>query len=491
MLEFYHNLNINTGLPPAAPNADTNLKDNNSMLDGNERADIVGTIKSEKTQEICEGCGQKIKDRYFMKLSPDQFWHEQCLLCCICRIQLSQTCYTKNTKVYCKDDYYRIFGVSSVHQQNQQHHQQHGQQHGQQQQHQRDCYGCGERIAPSEMVMRAKHLVYHLHCFLCYTCNRPLQKGEPFSIRAGKLICQHDLEKDFYGSAAATAAAAAAAAAAAMHHHHGGAGAGLGPHLPPAAHLYGDGDDYLLDDGLRTRDGRRGPKRPRTILTSAQRRQFKASFDVSPKPCRKVREALAKDTGLSVRVVQVWFQNQRAKMKKISRKSKANANGATDGEKNHSDKEDKSIKLESPSSDHSHYLGLDSSYSSSSQPLNPNLPYSPDFPDNSDASLCSSDISLDESFDNVDEATSDTMSLQNLDLQPNLHSNVVMGGGGGGQGPTCSGPGLHGGGPQQLVNHNNNTIGSMMASNMAGSITHIDKLYLMQNSYFNSAQIEQ
>ncbi|XP_026684827.1 LIM homeobox transcription factor 1-alpha-like, partial [Diaphorina citri] len=39
-------------------------------------------------------------------------------------------------------------------------------------------------------------------------------------------------------------------------------------------------------------------------------------------PCRKVREALAKDTGLSVRVVQVWFQNQRAKMKKIQRKAK-------------------------------------------------------------------------------------------------------------------------------------------------------------------------
>lgn len=36
----------------------------------------------------------------------------------------------------------------------------------------------------------------------------------------------------------------------------------------------------------------------------------------------QVREALAKDTGLSVRVVQVWFQNQRAKMKKIQRKAK-------------------------------------------------------------------------------------------------------------------------------------------------------------------------
>lgn len=33
------------------------------------------------------------------------------------------------------------------------------------------------------------------------------------------------------------------------------------------------------------------PKRPRTILTTQQRRAFKASFEVSSKPCRKVREA--------------------------------------------------------------------------------------------------------------------------------------------------------------------------------------------------------
>ena len=46
------------------------------------------------------------------------------------------------------------------------------------------------------------------------------------------------------------------------------------------------------DENSRPRDGRRGPKRPRTILTSAQRRQFKASFEISPKPCRKVIHAL-------------------------------------------------------------------------------------------------------------------------------------------------------------------------------------------------------
>lgn len=106
-----------------------------------------------------------------------------------------------------------------------------------------------------------------------------------------------------------------------------------------------------MDENTRPRDGRRGPKRPRTILTSAQRRQFKASFEISPKPCRKVREALAKETGLSVRVVQVWFQNQRAKMKKLQRKAKQEADTKGDKDKN-SDKDEKHIKSEPVSSDH-------------------------------------------------------------------------------------------------------------------------------------------
>ncbi|KAF8564276.1 hypothetical protein P879_05804 [Paragonimus westermani] len=56
-------------------------------------------------------------------------------------------------------------------------------------------------------------------------------------------------------------------------------------------------------------------KRPRTILTSSQRRRFKSVFEMNPKPARKIREALAQETGLNIRVVQVWFQNQRAKVR--------------------------------------------------------------------------------------------------------------------------------------------------------------------------------
>lgn len=59
-----------------------------------------------------------------------------------------------------------------------------------------------------------------------------------------------------------------------------------------------------------------------------------------------MREALAKETGLSVRVVQVWFQNQRAKVKKIQRKAKQEQDKGLD-----KDKDEKSIKVESPDSD--------------------------------------------------------------------------------------------------------------------------------------------
>ncbi|CRL06681.1 CLUMA_CG019478, isoform A [Clunio marinus] len=372
MLDFYQNLNINTGMLQ-------DCSDKNSL--GCGQADITATIKCEKTYEICEGCSQKIHDRYYLRVA-DTNWHEACLTCNICHLLLNYKCYVRNSKLYCKDDYYRIYGTK--------------------------CYRCCEKINPDELVMRVQeNYVYHVNCFICCSCNQPLQKGEQFAIRGGQLICQMDLEKESFLS-----------------------------------QTY---DDDFITEGVRSRDGRRGPKRPRTILTSSQRRQFKASFDQSPKPCRKVREALAKDTGLTVRVVQVWFQNQRAKMKKVQRKSK-------DGEKGSDKEKDDKIKQESPSSD---YI-IDGTFG---QPLNPNLPFSPeDYPAHSGDSICSSDISLDGSnFDHLDDA-SDTMSLQNLDLHANQLSIEAS---------------------HFLHNNNNNNLSC------------IDKLYQMQSQYFIGTPIEQ
>ncbi|XP_058986383.1 LIM homeobox transcription factor 1-beta.1-like [Musca domestica] len=138
--------------------------------------------------------------------------------------------------------------------------------------------------------MRTLENVFHLKCFACVVCGAILKKGEQYVVKQGQLFCRFDYEKEVEML---------------------------------------QGYDFYGDDLFAPKlDGRRGPKRPRTILNTQQRRAFKASFEVSPKPCRKVRENLAKETGLSLRIVQVWFQNQRAKVKKIQKKAKLDGSHA-------------------------------------------------------------------------------------------------------------------------------------------------------------------
>lgn len=78
-----------------------------------------------------------------------------------------------------------------------------------------------------------------------------------------------------------------------------------------------------------------------------------------------------------------------------------------------------------------------------------------DYPAHSGDSFCSSDISLDGSnFDQLDEGASDTMSLQNMEVQH--HHN-------------------HGHTTHEPLNLGTGAV-----------VNPIDKLYLMQNSYFST-----
>ncbi|XP_071444958.1 LIM/homeobox protein Lhx3 [Hetaerina americana] len=233
--------------------------------------------------ELCGACVRPICDRYIMRVA-DASYHERCLLCNECGTRLAHKCYTRDSKFYCRLDYDRNARMLYV----------------------KKCLGCGERVSADELVLRALDSVFHVRCFVCVVCGGRLQKGDQFVVKQGQLFCRPDYEKEV-----------------------------------EMLQGYAQGD-FTCEDGILSAggglDGRRGPKRPRTILTTQQRRAFKASFEVSPKPCRKVREALAKETGLSVRIVQVWFQNQRAKMKKIQKKARQ------DGKSKESDNDDKSLK---------------------------------------------------------------------------------------------------------------------------------------------------
>lgn len=58
-------------------------------------------------------------------------------------------------------------------------------------------------------------------------------------------------------------------------------------------------------------DGGAGSKRrgPRTTIKAKQLEILKSAFSSTPKPTRHIREQLAKETGLPMRVIQVHIQN--------------------------------------------------------------------------------------------------------------------------------------------------------------------------------------
>ncbi|CAG0899532.1 unnamed protein product [Darwinula stevensoni] len=128
------------------------------------------------------------------------------------------------------------------------------------------CSGCGQGIPPTQVVRRAGEGVYHLHCFSCILCQRQLNTGDEFYLMEDrKLVCKADYES------------------------------------------------------AKAREAEAANKRPRTTITAKQLETLKSAYNRSPKPSRHIREQLSQETGLDMRVVQVWFQNRRAKEKRLKK----------------------------------------------------------------------------------------------------------------------------------------------------------------------------
>ncbi|KAI8389367.1 Homeodomain-like protein, partial [Blakeslea trispora] len=61
--------------------------------------------------------------------------------------------------------------------------------------------------------------------------------------------------------------------------------------------------------------------RKRTRATPEQLAILEKSFDLNPSPNNRVREQLSRDLGMSERSIQIWFQNRRAKVKNVAKKT--------------------------------------------------------------------------------------------------------------------------------------------------------------------------
>ncbi|KAI1300181.1 LIM/homeobox protein Lhx9 [Halotydeus destructor] len=58
----------------------------------------------------CTACGLAILDKYVLQVE-DQRWHSHCLRCSHCHVPLDaeKSCFTKDGNIYCKEDYFRLF----------------------------------------------------------------------------------------------------------------------------------------------------------------------------------------------------------------------------------------------------------------------------------------------------------------------------------------------------------------------------------------------
>ncbi|XP_053863006.1 LIM/homeobox protein Lhx2 isoform X1 [Malaclemys terrapin pileata] len=282
---------------------------------GETETQTMPSISSDRAA-LCAGCGGKISDRYYL-LAVDKQWHMRCLKCCECKLNLESelTCFSKDGSIYCKEDYYRRFSVQR-------------------------CARCHLGISASEMVMRARDLVYHLNCFTCTTCNKMLTTGDHFGMKDNLVYCRLHFETLIQGEYQ-------------VHFNHSDVAAGKGPALgagsantlglpyyngvgtvqkgrPRKRKSPGPGADLAAynaalscneNDGDHLDRDQQYPsnqktKRMRTSFKHHQLRTMKSYFAINHNPDAKDLKQLAQKTGLTKRVLQVWFQNARAKFRR-------------------------------------------------------------------------------------------------------------------------------------------------------------------------------
>ena len=82
--------------------------------------------------------------------------------------------------------------------------------------------------------------------------------------------------------------------------------------------LSGQDNESILDPSKKHKRIIRKTARARTVLSEKQLNILKTCYSANPRPDALMKEQLVEMTGLSPRVIRVWFQNKRCKDKKRS-----------------------------------------------------------------------------------------------------------------------------------------------------------------------------
>ncbi|XP_026231225.1 LIM/homeobox protein Lhx8-like isoform X1 [Anabas testudineus] len=221
----------------------------------------VHALVSLQGKTLCTSCGLEIVDRYLLKVN-NLCWHVRCLSCSVCKTSLGRhvSCYIKDKQVFCKLDYFRRYGTR--------------------------CARCGRNIHSTDWVRRARGSTFHLACFSCTSCKRQLSTGEECGLFENRVFCRphYDIMMENIKRAK--------------------------ENEQPKV----EEDEVADKDDSSTTP--RPAKRARTSFTVDQLQVMQTQFAKDNNPDAQTLQKLAERTGLSRRVIQVWFQNCRARQKK-------------------------------------------------------------------------------------------------------------------------------------------------------------------------------
>lgn len=239
----------------------------------------------------CSQCGIKIGGDVVVRVGELSL-HEACLACSVCQEPLAETCYAKLGQLYCRQDYAKMFGPK--------------------------CTGCRSSFGFGEAVQRLGQDAYHLACFQCAVCSKKLETGMQFGAgHMGEPLCQEHFEKMKEEQVEEDEEKKSETSFTSLEQEEEFKEAF--PESPEKSDKENeddeDKDDDKDDDKKEGKDGKR--RGPRTTIKAKQLEMLRNVFNPNPKPTRAIREQLAKDTGLPMRVIQVWFQNKRSKEKRM------------------------------------------------------------------------------------------------------------------------------------------------------------------------------
>ncbi|KAJ8339271.1 hypothetical protein SKAU_G00360570 [Synaphobranchus kaupii] len=200
------------------------------------------------------------------------------------------------------------------------------------------CVGCGNQIHDQYILRVSPDLEWHAACLKCAECNQYLDESCTCFVRDGKTYCKRDYIR-LYGIKCAKCNIGFSKndfvmrARSKVYHiecfraDHDvveratiGAGDPLSP-LHPVRPLQMAAEPISArQPALRPHVHKQPEKttRIRTVLNEKQLHTLRTCYNANPRPDALMKEQLVEMTGLSPRVIRVWFQNKRCKDKKRS-----------------------------------------------------------------------------------------------------------------------------------------------------------------------------